>query len=532
MTTKAAYAPPPAILRAALSLALLLGFYVVIFGLAALLFAIPIAAIAATRLNWATAAFLMFCWTPAVLLVKSAFSTRRPEFVPPPRRLMPSEAPALFAAVEELARQARTEPPGEIYLALLPNLSVTEVGGLFKTRRVMIVGTPLVGFLTVDELRAGIAHELGHFIGGDTRLTTFSVKTHALFASVLETVERDPFREGTRHEAIEAGMAVAQAIGNVLVRGYGRLFLRLTRPIDRRQELAADALSAKLVGVPATRSALERISTYSPIYDEYLSNEVGYAVRQGAMPTDLLPGFDRMRECFLAGEQGRNFVEAVKASVTDPYDTHPALIDRLRALEAFPSGGEKGDERRASVLFAVPETIHAWLVQATRESLIQAVIADGGKVGTLRELPWEKIPSEAYAPAVEEKARGLAAELHSQFPTATTLGGMFAAVSRHVATGNRIDFATRLEPGLRGLDPGHIEPAARQVCALALGTLFQGALLERGATVEDSLGSPALVLRLGDERIDTFETIRPFAVNADGGHAALERWALRLEGPS
>jgi hypothetical protein len=30
------------------------------------------------------------------------------------------------------------------------------VGGSFKTRRVMIIGTPLIGFLTVDELRAGI----------------------------------------------------------------------------------------------------------------------------------------------------------------------------------------------------------------------------------------------------------------------------------------------------------------------------------------------------------------------------------------
>jgi Zn-dependent protease with chaperone function len=530
MTTKAAYAPPSAIVRALLSLVLLLGFYVVLFGLAAMLFALPVAAIYATRFNWFTFAFLLFCWTPAVLLVKAAFSTRRPEFEPPPRRLVESEAPALFAAVAELARQAKTEPPGEIYLALLPNLSVTEVGGLFKMRRVMIVGTPLIGFLTVDELRAGIAHELGHFIGGDTRLTTFSIKTHALFESVLVTVERDPFREGTRHEAIEAGMAFARALGNLLVGAYGRLFLRITRSIDRRQELAADALSAMLVGVPATKSALERIITYSPIYDDYLSNEVGYAVQQGAMPTDLLPGFDRMRQRFLAKEQGRNFVEMVKTSVTDKYDSHPALVDRLRALEAFPSGGHggKGDERPASVLFQNPEAIQTWLVQATRESLIQAVIADGGKVGTLRELPWERIPSEAYAPAVKEKARGFAAQLHEQFPAATTLGGMFAAVFRHVATGDRINFATSLEPALRSLDPSIIEPAARQVCALALGMLFQGALLERGATVEDSLGSPSLVLKLGDERIDTYETMRSFATNAEGGNAELERWAERL----
>jgi len=124
---------------------------------------------------------------------------------------------------------------------------------------------------------------------------------------------------------------------------------------------------------------------------------------------------------------------------------------------------------------------------------------------------------------------GLAAKLHAQFPTATTLGGMFAAVFRHVAGGNSVDFAARLAPAVRGLHPDAVQPAALEVCCHVLGTLLQGALLERGATVEDSLGSPSIVLRLGDERVDTLETLRRFAKNADGGRAALEQWVERLE---
>ena len=65
----------------------------------------------------------------------------------------------------------------------------------------MIVGAPLANFLSVEELGSGVAHELGHFAGGDTRLTGFSTQTHALFASVVENVQRDPFRVGTRHAA-------------------------------------------------------------------------------------------------------------------------------------------------------------------------------------------------------------------------------------------------------------------------------------------------------------------------------------------
>ena len=270
-------------------------------------------------------------------------------------------------------------------------------------------------------------------------------------------------------------------------------------------------------------------SVYSPLYLDYLSNEVGYVVRHGAMPTDLSAGFSRMRARFLSGDRGRLFVEAVRTSVTDPYDTHPSLDERLRALEGLPNGPDTRDPRPASVLFADPEALDAWLVQATRERVIAAVLANDGKVGVLRELPWEKIPAEVHAPAAKEAARKVAALLHPRFPGATTFGAMFAALWRHLGSGNMLGVAAHLEPSLGGLPPGEAERAAFDVCSMALGTLMQGALLDRGATVEDSLGSASLVFRLGEERIDALETLRFFAKNPDEGRTALNGWAARFE---
>jgi heat shock protein HtpX len=530
LNRSAGHVPPSALARAAVSLVLLVGFYLVVLGAAAFLFAVPIGVLAAVgRVNWGTLFLLMFCFTPAIVLVKSAFSTRRPRFVAPPRRLLPSEAPALFAAVEDLARQAGTAAPDEVYLDWLPDLSVTEVGGFFRPRRVMTVGAPLAFMLSVDQLRAGVAHEFGHFAGGDTRLTAFSVQTQALFASVLKSTERDPFRVGTRHWAIELGFAFAQALGNGLVNAYGRFFLRVTLPLNRRQELAADALSAKLLGTGITASALDRIAIDSPLYHGYLDREVGYAVRRGAMPTDLASGFARFRERFLAGKDGQLLVDSVKSSSTDPYDTHPALADRLRALEAFPSVAREHEPRPAAALFGDPDALEVWLVQVTRERLVGAILASGEKVDSLRELPWSRIPQESYAPAVKEAARRLAEKLYAKLPTATTVGGMFAALSRHLTAGGAIDVAAHLEPAVRGLSSDQVDWAALEICADALGTLLQGALLERGATIEDSLGSAALVLRLGDERIDTLEAVRLFASGTDTGRSALHAWADRLD---
>ncbi len=198
-----AAAPPSALARAAVAVALLLGFYVVLLAAAAFLFVLPVGwlmlAMRTGNFNVRMLVIIVLCWIPASLLVMSVFSTRRPPFVPPKRRLQREEAPALFAMIDELATTAGTPPPGEVYLEPLPDLSVTEVGSAWRSRRILFLGAPLLHMLTVDDLRVGIAHELGHFAGGDTRLTTIAVQTYALFESVITATERDPFRIGTRH---------------------------------------------------------------------------------------------------------------------------------------------------------------------------------------------------------------------------------------------------------------------------------------------------------------------------------------------
>ncbi len=527
------YAPPSAFARAAASLVLLVGFYLLLLGLAAALFAFPVAVIVvSSRISFYLLMLLVFCWVPAILLTMSAFSTRRPPFIPPRRRLSQAEAPALFAAVDQLAARAGTAPPTDIYLDCLPNLAVTEVGGVLSSRRVMIVGAPLLYLLSVDELRAGIAHELGHFFGGDTRLTTFSIQTHALFASVLDSVERDPFREGTQHIAIEGGFMLAQALGHALVKGYSHFYLRVTRPTSRRQELAADALSAALVSAPIAAAALEKAAIGSPLYIKYLEEEVGSTIRHGVMPTDLVAGFERLRRRLLATDVGKSFVQAVRSAPTETFDTHPALLDRLRALDQQPGVIEHPDDRPATALLADPVAFEAWLVEATRERLLGAAVANGVSItGTIRELPWARIAEEVHAPTALENARRLAERLHPLLPEATTLSSMFVAVWRRLQRAPDRELVLLVAPSLHDLPPREFHPHAQQVCLQVLETLLQGALLERGAQAQESLGEAALILQLGDERIDTNELLRSFTTDPSAGTAGFNRWAEQLGRP-
>lgn len=528
----AVYAPPSALLRALISFVLLLGFYAVLVSIAVALLVAPIGLFIATHTFNIRLLFVVpFCWIPALLLLQSAVATRKPEFIPPPRRLTPADAPALFAMVEELATRAKTAPPVDVYLDFRPNLAVLETGSLLRTRRTLIIGAPLLFILTTDELRAGIAHELGHFVGGDTRLNAFSSHAHGLFASVLNTVERDAFREGSQHIAIESGFAFAKGLGEGLVRFYGAFFLRVMRPFGRRQELAADALAANLVGPVALASLLEKVSILGPLYDEYLQHEVGYSLRHGAMPTDLLPGFDRMREQLLPTERGQEVVKAIRARPTDPYDTHPALSDRLANLKGVAHAAARADDRSAALYLANEAELTSWLAQITRDRMIAALLMANVRVREVRELPWEKIPNDVYAPAAREAARRAAERLFPLFPQATSIGAMFAAVWQTFDSGNLRPMAVHLNPSLEIMPPQEARTRAIGMCFDLLGTLLQGALLERGAHATASLGEPSLSLELDGQRFSSAEALSTLLKDPNKGRPQFSAWAAKLGAP-
>jgi Zn-dependent protease with chaperone function len=156
----------------------------------------------------------------------------------------------------------------------------------------MILGIPLFDLLTVDELRAIVAHEFGHF-ASRVGLSTFVYQTVVTFASATEA------------SSIVPGLKVAFEL-------WTEAFLRIAMPISRQQEIRADELSVRVAGVEAATSALTKISGASAWGDI----------------ADPLPGWEQ-----------------------DLHETHPPLPDRIALVRALqlPSALPP-DERPASVL--------------------------------------------------------------------------------------------------------------------------------------------------------------------------------------
>jgi Zn-dependent protease with chaperone function len=159
--------------RAFVALAVLVAFYLTVIAIALLLLPIPVLVFMGMDhiRPIVLIAVAACCWIPAGLLLSGLLGVRPRRFEEPGLPLQREHAPALFAMLDELAHAAGTTAPHDVYISTTPEAFVAETGGGFlgsNSRRVLCIGAPLLATSTVGELRAMLAHELGHYLGGDT----------------------------------------------------------------------------------------------------------------------------------------------------------------------------------------------------------------------------------------------------------------------------------------------------------------------------------------------------------------------------
>lgn len=249
----------------------------------------------------------------AIALVPRVGHGRAP--VEPPQ---PTDAHARLRALVAETAQAVGEPvPDELYVLASVNAFAARRGGFMGLggRRMIGIGLPLLSALEEDEVRAVVAHELGHHRAGDLHLGPWIHRTRMAVGTALARLEGASF------------------VLNLPFALYARLFLRLTLQASREQELAADAIAGRVAGKDAAARALIGVERLAPRWGAYFHGEVLPLLDSGHRPP-LLEGFRR----FLAQPTLREDVRAAIARASDPAprdtDTHPPLAERLAALEA------------------------------------------------------------------------------------------------------------------------------------------------------------------------------------------------------
>jgi heat shock protein HtpX len=468
--------------RAILAVALLVGFYLLALAIAAgLLFLVYAEVAYGERIN---VRLTVFAVVGAVIILWSLLP-RVDRFQAPGPRLAAREQPRLFQLIGRIAGATGQDAPQEVYVVPDMNAWVAQRGGVMGmgSRRVMGLGLPLLNRLTVAQLAAVLAHEFGHFYGGDTALGPWVYKTRAAIGRTLKNLSSH---------------------SQLLMKPfewYGTLFLRITHAISRAQEYSADALAARVVGAKPLAEGLKTVHGAGVAFDTYWNEEYAPALRSG-----FRPPFQQGFQSFVSNERVAQAVQKVVAAElaqaqANPFDTHPPLRDRVAALAS--GGVVKGWEDDALAATLLDDA------GRVEQQLIASIV--GPEMATkLQPVTWTDVPQQVWVPAWARVAREHASRLKGVTPA------RLAELAAHPAS---LAVALKFSASPEVTSQAHVAEAAG-----AFGSALTVALVSAGWELTAGPGEPVRLRRNAHE-------IRPFDAWSQilSGEISREGWRSLCE---
>jgi len=355
--------------RAQLAIALTIGFYALAIVLAsALLFTAYAGVFLSERIHLR---IVLFSLIGGGIILWSIIP-RRDKFVEPGPRLDESQQPELFDVLRDVAAKTRQEMPAEVYLIPDVNAYVMYRG---RNRRIMGLGLTLMESLSVEQFRAVVAHEFGHYANEDLKYGAWVYRTR-------EAIERT-----VRTLAEHSGFIDAP------FKWYGKFFIRITQEISRAQELAADRLAATVTSAKAAATALIAVRRAAYAYQGYVNSELEPVLARGFRPP-VARGFTAF-----ASAVSKSLDEAVEDTIQNEVvemdDSHPALRERLANLGETFDASVSDEPRATSLLRELP---------ALETSLVTMMWSDPAAAANFASVAWEEAGSRVFVPSWRENA--------------------------------------------------------------------------------------------------------------------------------
>jgi Zn-dependent protease with chaperone function len=288
--------------------------------------------------------------------------------VTPPEgvRLKRSKAPKLFTMIDEVRKRIRGPRVHDVRVDGDTNASVVQVPralGIFGSRNYLVLGLPYLNALSADQMRAVVAHELGHLSRAHGRFGAFVYRVRATWFSLLH------------------GLEMRQSMWTGLVRRffvwYVPYFNAYSLPLARAHEFEADDAAVDAAGKEATGASLVKgMLAARWAQESYWPGVFRRALDEPAPPqTAMTP----MAEGIAKASHVENvelWYRRLLEIETDVYDSHPSIAERLAHLELDPQKAlqlaqEDGGPSAASAYFgeAEPEIVAA-VDQAWREDVM------------------------------------------------------------------------------------------------------------------------------------------------------------------
>jgi Zn-dependent protease with chaperone function len=241
-------------------------------------------------------------------------------------RLAPSSQARLADEVKHVADAVGAEAPPTIVLCLVPWIAVTEVkmttldGAV--SGRTLCLSLPLCRILSIDELRALIAHELAHFSDEEAG---YSRRVAPFHAGVSRALVRLPAQaRGMRRLAIAPPATFLGFFLGAVNEGE--------RPGGHREE-RADQAAAAVAGADSLASALIKLHAFALAWDAVVDAMV-LAVHSRTQYVNASALFQEVVSSNAGPERLQGLGPQEQGH---PTDRHPPLAQRLEALAVDPA---------------------------------------------------------------------------------------------------------------------------------------------------------------------------------------------------
>jgi Zn-dependent protease with chaperone function len=257
---------------------------------------------------------------------------------PQGRRITSYGAPELFELVDKLRRSLRAPRFHDVLITEDFNAAVAQtprLGLLGWYRNTLLIGLPLMKALTRQQLAAVLAHEFGHLAGGHGRLGNWVYRLRFGWARLAQ--------------ALQQRRSVGSFAFRPFFRWYAPYFSAVSFPLARANEYEADAASARLTSPTAVAAALTSVNVIGTYLEARYWPDLHRKANDMSQPA--FAPYAQMGEAIgtdVDADAVCGWLDAAMARKTSVADTHPALVDRLRALGekpllALPARGEAAD---------------------------------------------------------------------------------------------------------------------------------------------------------------------------------------------
>ncbi len=282
-------------------------------------------------------------------------------------------APELYKLIEELSREIGTEFPNRIYIDHQVNAAVqsdpTFLSLFVPAKKDLLIGIGLVNALTVEELRAILAHEFGHFSQKSLKVGSYVYQVNqVIFKQIYENDSIDNFTKTISN--VHAIVGIIVLVGHLYINGVKKLLAVLYKVINkaymalsREMEFHADEVSVRVTGSAVANNAMLRIQ----LADTAMNEVIQYIDKKAAKKQKSKNIFSHQRSVLKAIAENDHLPivnelplpdlaylkrhHKSKIVTEDQWASHPSTDDRLSKINALGIPQKKSDQRPASVLF-------------------------------------------------------------------------------------------------------------------------------------------------------------------------------------